>query len=44
MLALTRDQRHALGQRARASVPTVRNMQEATLDVYEAVLHRQGAE
>jgi glycosyltransferase involved in cell wall biosynthesis len=28
----------ALGQRARASVPTVRAMQEATLDVYEAVL------
>jgi glycosyltransferase involved in cell wall biosynthesis len=30
--------RAALGQRARASVPTVRAMQEATLDVYEAVL------
>jgi glycosyltransferase involved in cell wall biosynthesis len=28
----------ALGQRARASVPTVRAMQEATLDVYEEVL------
>jgi glycosyltransferase involved in cell wall biosynthesis len=28
----------ALGQRARASVPTVRAMQEATLDVYEIVL------
>jgi len=28
----------ALGQRARASVPTVRAMQDATLDVYEAVL------
>jgi hypothetical protein len=27
-----------LGQRARASVPTVRAMQDATLDVYEAVL------
>ncbi len=30
--------RAALGQRARASVPTVRAMQNATLDVYEAVL------
>jgi glycosyltransferase involved in cell wall biosynthesis len=30
--------RAELGQRARASVPTVRAMQEATLDVYEAVL------
>jgi glycosyltransferase involved in cell wall biosynthesis len=30
--------RAALGQRARASVPTVRSMQEATLDVYESVL------
>jgi glycosyltransferase involved in cell wall biosynthesis len=29
---------HALGQRARASVPTVRAMQDATLDVYETVL------
>jgi glycosyltransferase involved in cell wall biosynthesis len=28
----------AMGQRARASVPTVRAMQDATLDVYEAVL------
>ena len=28
----------ALGQRARTSVPTVRAMQDATLDVYEAVL------
>jgi glycosyltransferase involved in cell wall biosynthesis len=28
----------ALSQRARASVPTVRAMQDATLDVYEAVL------
>jgi glycosyltransferase involved in cell wall biosynthesis len=28
----------ALGQRARRSVPTVRAMQDATLDVYEAVL------
>jgi glycosyltransferase involved in cell wall biosynthesis len=31
--------RIALGQRARASVPTVRAMQDATLDVYETVLH-----
>lgn len=31
-------EREALGQRARASVPTVRAMQDATLDVYEAVL------
>jgi glycosyltransferase involved in cell wall biosynthesis len=31
-------ERLALGQRARASVPTVRAMQDATLDVYEAVL------
>lgn len=30
--------RLALGQRARASVPTARAMQEATLDVYETVL------
>jgi glycosyltransferase involved in cell wall biosynthesis len=28
----------ALGQRARGSVPTLRGMQDATLDVYEAVL------
>ncbi len=32
------EEREALGRRARASVPTVRAMQEATLDVYEAVL------
>ena len=31
-------ERVALGARARASVPTVRAMQDATLDVYEAVL------
>ncbi|MDR3534372.1 MAG: glycosyltransferase family 4 protein [Rhodopila sp.] len=31
-------ERLALGQRARASVPTVRAMQDATLDVYETVL------
>jgi len=38
MFALTEDQRRALGARARESVPTVRGMQKATLDVYEAVL------
>ena len=38
MFALTEDERRDLGARARASVPTVRGMQEATLDVYEAVL------
>lgn len=32
------EERLALGARARASVPTVRGMQDATLDVYEAVL------
>ena len=37
-LGLTQEERKALGQRARASVPTVRGMQDATLDVYEAVL------
>jgi glycosyltransferase involved in cell wall biosynthesis len=37
-LDLDPDERVALGQRARASVPTVRAMQDATLDVYEAVL------
>jgi glycosyltransferase involved in cell wall biosynthesis len=31
--------RAALGARARASVPTVRAMQDATLDVYESVLN-----
>lgn len=35
-------ERYALGQRARASVPTVRAMQEATLDVYKAVLMSDG--
>ena len=35
--------RAALGQRARASVPTVRAMQDATLDVYEAVLNERPA-
>jgi glycosyltransferase involved in cell wall biosynthesis len=37
-LSLEPADRQALGVRARASVPTVRGMQEATLDVYEAVL------
>jgi glycosyltransferase involved in cell wall biosynthesis len=37
-LALTAEERTALGQRARASVPTVRGMQEATLGVYREVL------
>jgi glycosyltransferase involved in cell wall biosynthesis len=34
----------ALGERARASVPTVRAMQDATLDVYEAVLTAGGCQ
>ncbi len=38
VLAMDTAQRKALGARARAAVPTVRAMQEATLDVYEAVL------
>jgi glycosyltransferase involved in cell wall biosynthesis len=37
-LNLDPEARLALGLRARASVPTVRAMQDATLDVYEAVL------
>ena len=37
-LDLDPDERFALGERARASVPTVRAMQDATLDVYETVL------
>ncbi len=37
-LDLSPEEHEALGQRARASVPTVRAMQDATLDVYEAVL------
>jgi glycosyltransferase involved in cell wall biosynthesis len=40
-LDLGPEARLALGERARASVPTVRAMQDATLDVYEAVL-REG--
>ncbi len=39
-LAMGTEERQALGARARASVPTVRAMQEATLDVYEAVLSK----
>ncbi len=39
-LDLPEEDRLALGQRARASVPTVRAMQDATLDVYETVLTR----
>jgi glycosyltransferase involved in cell wall biosynthesis len=35
-------ERLALGERARASVPTVRAMQDATLDVYETVLTGSG--
>ena len=38
VLDLTPDRLLALGERARASVPTVRSMQDATLDVYETVL------
>lgn len=41
-LALTEDERRALAERARAAVLqryTVRAMQEATLDLYAAVLH-----
>ena len=37
-LAMTIEERVTMGALARASVPTVRRMQEATLDVYEAVL------
>jgi glycosyltransferase involved in cell wall biosynthesis len=37
-LDLDLEARLSLGQQARASVPTVRAMQDATLDVYEAVL------
>ena len=37
-LDLSPEARLALGERARASVPTVRAMQDATLDVYETVL------
>jgi glycosyltransferase involved in cell wall biosynthesis len=37
-LDLSESDRLALGHRARASVPTVRAMQDATLDVYETVL------
>ena len=37
-LSLDAEARQALGERARLSVPTVQAMQDATLDVYEAVL------
>ncbi|HXT82495.1 MAG TPA: glycosyltransferase family 4 protein [Acetobacteraceae bacterium] len=37
-LSLAPDARRQLGARARASVPTVRAMQEKTLDVYETVI------
>jgi glycosyltransferase involved in cell wall biosynthesis len=40
VLSLTAEERETIGARARASVPTVRQMQEATLDVYESVLTR----
>ena len=38
VLNMDPDERAAIGQRARLLVPTVRAMQDATLDVYEAVL------
>jgi glycosyltransferase involved in cell wall biosynthesis len=38
VLSFPPDVRTAIGLQARANVPTVRAMQEATLDVYEAVL------
>jgi glycosyltransferase involved in cell wall biosynthesis len=38
VLALPEDERARIGAQARAAVPTVRAMQEATLDVYEGVL------
>lgn len=38
VLDLDPAERQALGERARASVPTVRAMQEATLAVYQAIL------
>ncbi len=41
-LDLDAAERYSLGQRARASVPTVRAMQDATLDVYETVLSNRG--
>ncbi len=40
VLGMDLAERAALGARARAAVPTVRAMQEATLDVYESVLAR----
>ena len=44
VLSLSLEERQALGARARASVPTVRGMQDATLDVYEAVLSNRPSE
>jgi hypothetical protein len=47
VLTLPPDARQALGARARASVlrsATVRAMQDATLEVYEAVLTRPAGE
>ena len=41
-LHLKPEERAALGQRARASAPTVRAMQDATLDVYERVWEAHG--
>ncbi len=41
-LSLGAEERAALGQRARASAPTVRAMQDATLEVYERVLEADG--
>jgi glycosyltransferase involved in cell wall biosynthesis len=39
VLTMPVGERAALGERARASVPTVRAMQEATLGVYREILH-----
>jgi glycosyltransferase involved in cell wall biosynthesis len=39
VLTMPDGERAALGERARASVPTVRAMQEATLGVYREILH-----
>lgn len=41
-LDLDPGERIAMGQRARAAVPTVRSMQEATLDVYRSILSGDG--
>ena len=42
VLGMSEQERLAIGQQARASVPTVRAMQDATLDVYESVLRQAG--